>query len=119
MLVVDPDVKSRQEILGALPTKDVNAVEMEDGMDVLRYLKSNSVDVIISEVDLPFLGGLEFAKAVKQKNDYARTAIVFLTSKSDPMSMIQGIKAGAKQYLTKPITSKELGEKLSKLLGGR
>ena len=49
VLVVDPDVKSRQEILGALPTKDVNAVEMEDGMDVLRYLKSNSVDVIISE----------------------------------------------------------------------
>ncbi|MGB0646978.1 MAG: response regulator [Bradymonadia bacterium] len=119
VLVVDPDVKSRQEIIGALPTKDVNTVEMEDGMDVLRYLKSNSVDVIISEVDLPFLGGLEFAKAVKQKNEYARTAIVFLTSKSDPMSMIQGIKAGAKQYLTKPIASRELGEKLSKLLGGR
>lgn len=119
VLVVDPDVKSRQEIIGALPAGGVDAVEMEDGMDVLRYLKSNSVDVIISEIDLPFLGGLEFAKAVKQKHEYARTAIVFLTSKSDPMSMIQGIKAGAKQYLTKPITSRELGEKLSKLLGGR
>ncbi len=119
VLVVDPDPKSRRDVIDALPSIELNAVEMEDGMEVLRYLKQNTVDLIISEVELPFLSGLDFAKAVKSKNSYSRTAIVFVTSKSDPMSMIQGIKAGAKQYLTKPIQPKELGEKLTKLLGGR
>jgi DNA-binding response OmpR family regulator len=119
VLVVDPDAKSRRDVIEALPSIEMNSVEMEDGMDVLRYLKKHSVDLIISEVELPFLGGLDFAKAVKSQQQFSRTAIVFVTSKSDPMSMIQGIKAGAKQYLTKPIESKELGEKLAKLLGAR
>ena len=119
VLVVDPDAKSRREVIEALPSIEMNAVEMEDGMDVLRYLKKHPVDLIISEVELPFLGGLDFAKAVKSQQRFSRTAIVFVTSKSDPMSMIQGIKAGAKQYLTKPIEPKELGEKLAKLLGTR
>lgn len=119
VLVVDPDPKSRRDVIDALPRVELNAVEMTDGMEVLRYLKQHTVDLIISEVELPFLGGLDFAKAVKSQNGFSRTAIVFVTSKSDPMSMIQGIKAGAKQYLTKPIQPKELGDKLSKLLGGR
>ena len=119
VLIVDPDAKSRRDVLDALPSIEINAVEMEDGMDVLRYVKKQPVDLIISEVELPFLGGLDFAKAVKGKQDFSRTAIVFVTSKSDPMSMIQGIKAGAKQYLTKPLEQKELREKLAKLLGAR
>lgn len=119
VLVVDPDAKSRRDVIDALPNIELNAVEMDDGMDVLRYLKKHPVDLIISEVELPFLGGLDFAKAVKNQSEFSRTAIVFVTSKSDPMSMIQGIKAGAKQYITKPIEGKELGEKLGKLLGAR
>ena len=119
VLVVDPDAQARKDVLNALPNIDLKTVEMKDGMEVLRYLKEDSVDLVISEVDLPFLGGLELTKAVKKNKDFARTSVVFVTSKADPSSMIQGIKVGAKQYFTKPIQIRDLREKLAKILGAR
>ena len=119
VLVVDPDEKSRRDVMEALPREGIETIELRDGVEVLHCLKERTVDLIISEVELPFLGGLDLAKAIKGKADHSRTAIVFLTVKADPMSMIEGIKAGAKQYLTKPVQTGELGEKLRKILGAR
>ena len=53
VLVVDPDAQGRQDILNALPNVDLKTVEMKDGMEVLRYLKSAPVDLVVSEVELP------------------------------------------------------------------
>lgn len=119
VLIVDPDAQARKELMRALPNVELNAIEMQDGMEVLRFLSEKSADLVISELDLPFLGGLEFTKAIKQKKEHARTSVIFVTNKSDPASMIQGIKAGAKQYFTKPIKSDELRDKLAKALGAR
>ena len=84
-------------------------------MQVLRFLKERSVDLVISEVNLPEVGGLDLAKAIKHP-DHARTNIIFVTDKNDPMSMIEGVKAGAKQYFTKPFKVVELREKLGRIL---
>ena len=119
VLVVDPDAQGRKDVLNALPNVDLKTVEMRDGMEVLRYLQTKPVDLVVSEIDLPFLGGLELTKAVKQKKEFARVSFVFVTAKADPTSMIQGIKAGAKQYFAKPIQTSELRDKLSKILGAR
>ena len=119
VLIVDPDALARKELIRALPKIDLKTVEMQDGMEVLRYLSEHTADLVISELELPFLGGLEFTKAIKQKKEHARTSVIFVTSKSDPASMIQGIKAGAKQYFTKPIKPDELRDKFSKALGAR
>ena len=119
VLIVDPDEQARKDLMRALPNVDLNAIEMQDGMEVLRFLSEKSADLVISELDLPFLGGLEFTKAIKQKKEHARTSVIFVTNKSDPASMIQGIKAGAKQYFTKPIKADELRDKLAKALGAR
>ena len=119
VLIVDPDALARKELISALPKIDLETVEMQDGMEVLRYLSQKNADLVISEIELPFLGGLEFTKAIKQKKEHARTSVIFVTSKSDPASMIQGIKAGAKQYVTKPIKPEELRDKFAKALGAR
>ena len=119
VLIVDPDAQARKELISALPRIDLETIEMQDGMEVLRFLNEKSADLVISELELPFLGGLDFTKALKKKKEHARTAVIFVTSKSDPASMIQGIKAGAKQYVTKPVKPDELRDKFAKALGAR
>ena len=116
VLVVDPDPKARKNLLETLPLNQVNVTELANGMQVLRFLKERSVDLVISEVNLPEVGGLDLAKAIKKHPDHARTNIIFVTDKNDPMSMIEGVKAGAKQYFTKPFKVVELREKLGRIL---
>ena len=116
VLVVDPDPTARKNLLETLPLNQVNVTELANGMQVLRFLKEHSVDLVISEVNLPEVGGLDLAKAIKKHPDHSRTNIIFVTDKNDPMSMIEGVKAGAKQYFTKPFKVVELREKLGRIL---
>ena len=65
---------------------------------------------------MPRLDGMTLAKALKKKKE--QIPVIFLTAKTDPQSMIAGIGAGAKFYMTKPFRMAELLSKVDKALGG-
>jgi DNA-binding response OmpR family regulator len=90
-----------------------------DGLDGLVKLESVKPDLIICDVMMPNLDGMGFVKAIKGHNQTQRIPVIFLTAKTDPRSMIDGINVGARFYVTKPFQIDELLAKVQKALSGR
>ena len=90
-----------------------------DGLDGLMKLESLKPDLIICDVMMPNLDGMGFVKAIKGHNKTQRIPVIFLTAKTDPRSMIDGINVGARFYVTKPFQIDDLLTKVNKALAGR
>ena len=90
-----------------------------DGLDGLMKLESMKPDLIICDVMMPNLDGMGFVKAIKGHLQTQRIPVIFLTAKTDPRSMIDGINVGARFYVTKPFQIDDLMAKVQKALSGR
>src|ERR1700744_6203621 len=90
-----------------------------DGLDGLMKLESLKPDLIICDVMMPNLDGMGFVKAIKGHNQTQKIPVIFLTAKTDPRSMIDGINVGARFYVTKPFQIDDLMAKVQKALSGR
>src|ERR1700760_4449015 len=90
-----------------------------DGLDGLMKLESMKPDLIICDVMMPNLDGMGFVKAIKGHNITQKIPVIFLTAKTDPRSMIDGINVGARFYVTKPFQIDDLLAKVQKALAGR
>jgi DNA-binding response OmpR family regulator len=89
-----------------------------DGLDGLMKLEQLKPDLIICDVMMPNLDGMGFVKAIKGHNVTQKIPVIFLTAKTDPRSMIDGINVGARFYVTKPFQIDDLLAKVHKALGG-
>lgn len=90
-----------------------------DGLDGLMKLESMKPDLIICDVMMPNLDGMGFVKAIKGHLQTQKIPVIFLTAKTDPRSMIDGINVGARFYVTKPFQIDDLMAKVQKALSGR
>lgn len=89
-----------------------------DGLDGLMKLESIKPDLIICDLMMPNLDGMGFVKAIKGHNQTQKIPVIFLTAKTDPRSMIDGINVGARFYVTKPFQIDDLLAKVQKALAG-
>jgi DNA-binding response OmpR family regulator len=90
-----------------------------DGLDGLMKLETLSPDLMICDVMMPNLDGVEFVKAIKGNTSTQKIPVIFLTAKTDPRSMIEGINVGARFYVTKPFQIDDLLSKIRRALTGR
>lgn len=117
ILVIEDDTHAR-EMVARLLTKNGYAVqEAENGLEGLRALETFQAQLIIADVLMPELDGLTFVKALKNRRETKAIPVIFLTAKSDPLSMIEGINVGAKFYITKPFQIEDVLSKVNKVLG--
>jgi len=105
VLVIEDD-KSIADLL-EIHLKDLNCevITVQDGAEGLKYATSNPYDLIVLDLMLPHLNGLEICKEVRKKDIY--TPILMLTSKSEEMDKVLGLEVGADDYLTKPFSIRE------------
>jgi len=89
-----------------------------DGLDGLMKLETLKPDLIICDVMMPNLDGMGFVKAIKGHGQTQKIPVIFLTAKTDPRSMIDGINVGARFYVTKPFQIDDLLAKVGKAIGG-
>lgn len=73
-------------------------------------------DLIICDVMMPGMTGVELAKHLKGINEYKQVPIIFLTARTGALDVIEGINAGARHYITKPFNMKDLLEKVAKAI---
>ena len=106
-------VKSIVEVIG------IDFIEAEDGLEALKVLEeiSGNVDLILLDWDMPNMNGYEFLQAVKNDSRYNGIPVIMLTTVSQEEKMIDAIRAGAKQYITKPFSSETLLTKIIQALG--
>jgi len=104
--VVEDEASLREDLLFFLDHSGFSVVFDSDGYDVLPGLLSSSAEVVILDLGLPDIDGLEITRALRaQRPDLA---IVMLTARSGPGDRLLGWREGADAYLVKPVDFKEL-----------
>ena len=95
ILTVDDSASIRQMVSFTLKQAGYNVVEAEDGKDGLSKAKGNQVDLVITDLNMPNMNGLELISALRGEASYKFTPILMLTTESDDSKKTQGKQAGA------------------------
>jgi DNA-binding response OmpR family regulator len=116
ILVIEDDPSVQTLVRKALGAYGFEVTTADDGLEALMKLESLKPDLIIADMMMPRLDGMTFVKAIKGRGETRQIPVIFLTAKSDPKSMIEGINVGARFYVTKPFQIDDLLGKVQKAL---
>jgi DNA-binding response OmpR family regulator len=116
VLVIEDDESVRALVARQLQNDyDVHqAPHAQAALEVLKKIKVP--DLILCDVMMPGMTGVQFAKHLKSTNEYKQVPIIFLTARTGALDVIEGINAGARHYITKPFNMKDLLEKVAKAM---
>lgn len=87
--------------------------EANDGQEGLSRMASESVGLILSDINMPNMDGLEFLKAVKANPDWKSVPVLMVTTEGGQDKVIQALQLGASGYVKKPFTPEQIKEKLA------
>jgi two-component system, chemotaxis family, chemotaxis protein CheY len=116
ILIVDDSMSMRQTLAIALRSVGYNVVEAQDGRDALNKLDGSKFNLIISDVNMPNLDGINFVKNVKQLNNYKFTPVIMLTTEADETKKLEGKAAGVRAWIVKPFQPPTLLDAVAKLV---
>jgi two-component system chemotaxis response regulator CheY len=117
ILVVDDFATMRKVVKNLLKQAGFeNVVEAEDGAVALRVLKSQKIDFIVSDWNMPNMTGLELLKAVRADQELATTPFLMVTAEALQDNVVAAVKAGVSNYIVKPFTAEVLNEKITKIM---
>jgi two-component system chemotaxis response regulator CheY len=117
ILTVDDSASIRQMVKLTLSGAGYNVVEASDGRDGLAKAQANTINMVVTDLNMPNMNGLEFIRALRQLAPYRGIPIVFLTTESDDNLKQQAKAAGATGWITKPFKQEQLLAVAKKLLG--
>ncbi|MDU4937261.1 MAG: response regulator transcription factor [Clostridium sp.] len=108
VLIVDDE----EHIVELLQFNLVNAgykvITANNGLDALKKVKENKPDLLLLDIMLPGMDGLDVCKEIKRDKETSKTSIIMLTAKSEELDKILGLELGADDYITKPFSIREL-----------
>ena len=117
ILVVDDSATMRRMVMASLrELTEVSFDEASSGLEAIEYLAMSSIDLMILDLNMPDMHGLEVLKFVRGHEKYQTIPIIILTTRGDESSRGAAIAAGASRYLTKPFDPSKLAEEANNLL---
>ena len=119
ILIVDDSTSLRAVVSIALTGAGYEVIQAGDGkeaLDKLGQLGDKKVHLIVSDVNMPVMGGIEFVTKVKAQSAFKFTPIVMLTTEGQDSAKEQGRAAGAKAWIMKPFNPPQLLNAVSKLV---
>ena len=118
-LIVDDSSVMRKIVERALRQAglDLQPVhEAGNGAEALELLKAKQVDLILSDINMPAMDGLEFLRQIRARNLAPGVPVVMITTESSEEHVKQAILAGARGYIRKPFTAEQVKERVLPLL---
>lgn len=82
--------------------------EAVNGKEGLEILANHWIDVILSDINMPEMGGMEFLQEIKKNDDYKRIPVIFITTESSEARMEEAKKIGVSGYVRKPFKPEEI-----------
>lgn len=116
ILVVDDETLLVETIAYNLEQAGYRVVTAADGKSALEAARTEAPDLIILDIMLPEMDGLEVCRQLRRESSTATTPIVMLTAKGDEVDKVVGLEVGADDYVTKPFGRRELLARVRALL---
>jgi len=117
VMVVDDSFTTRKMLSFLLKGEGFNVVSAENGIDALEKLPFSNIDIIITDLNMPQMDGLELVNSLKKNPDYKEIPVIMLTTESEDSDKQKGFEAGASSYLIKPVPQDVLIKEVKKFLG--
>ena len=116
IMTVDDSASVRQMICFTLKQAGHEVVEAKDGQDALEKLDSTPVSMLITDLNMPKIDGIELIKQVRSKPQYKFMPIIMLTTESQASKKQEGKAAGATGWIVKPFKPEQLLGVVKKVL---
>ena len=116
ILVVDDDPHIRELLSFALAKNGLRALEAEDGEAALAAIERSPPDLLVLDINMPRMDGLELCRRLRADLRYAALPILFLSSRADEVDRIVGIELGGDDYVVKPFSPREVVARVGAIL---
>jgi len=113
ILIVDDDAHIREVITFAVEQSGMIPVEAADGVEALLKFESDSPDLIVLDVMMPEMDGLDVCRKIRKTSD---VPILFLSARNEEIDRIIGLEIGGDDYVSKPFSPRELTARINVIL---
>jgi two-component system chemotaxis response regulator CheY len=119
ILIVEDSPTMRSLLIAALDelSEPAKIVEVENGFEALRLLPRGSWDLIITDINMPDINGLELVSFVKDNDAYRSIPLIIVSTEGSERDRTKGLELGANAYLVKPFEPQDLRDLAEDLLG--
>ena len=108
ILVVD-DCPTTRKLIGLyLKSKGFSVVTAENGLDALEKLAAQDINLILSDINMPYMDGIEFVKTLRADPNSSNIPVYMVSTESDPEEKERAFKTGANGYMVKPVTANQV-----------
>jgi two-component system chemotaxis response regulator CheY len=114
-LTVDDSKTMREMVAFTLRGAGFEVIEAEDGADAIKQLGGKSVDVVVTDLNMPNMNGIELIRNLRSNPIYKATPILMLTTESDGSKKSEGKDAGATGWIVKPFQPERLISVINKV----
>ncbi len=116
ILIVDDSESIREVVIFTLEKAGYNVLSGADGTDAVKFLDGRHIDLIITDLHMPLMNGIELIKEVRKIDTYKFTPILYLTTESQHSKKMEAKEAGATGWIVKPFMPDKLISAISKIL---
>ena len=117
ILAVDDSASMRQMVLFTLQSAGYEVVEAADGQQALDLAKGTTFDLVLSDVNMPVMDGIQLLKQLRQLDAYKYTPILMLTTETSDDKKMAGRGAGVSGWVVKPFNPDKLLATIKKVIG--
>jgi two-component system chemotaxis response regulator CheY len=123
ILVVEDSASTRSFIRSALESSGhlgpFDIVEASSGFDALRLLPRGPYDLVITDINMPDINGLELVQFIRKSDRHRSTALMIISTQSSEKDRSRGLSLGADEYLPKPLSTDVLVSAVDRLISSR
>jgi len=119
VLMVDDSMSVRRAVATLLEDAGYDVQLARDGLEAVKAMEVQRPDVLVTDLEMPNMNGLELAAHVRSRSEYAGLTVIMITSRSMDKHRRQALSAGVDVYLTKPYTDHELLQHVADAVTGR
>jgi two-component system chemotaxis response regulator CheY len=94
-------------------------IEAGNGAEALAVLKESQVDLILCDINMPVMDGLEFIKQLPGVENARNVPVVMITTEGSEAHVVQALSCGARGYIRKPFTPEQVRDQVTPVLGGK
>lgn len=119
VLIVDDSAAIRKILKRVLQQAEIptgHVYEANDGIEAIERLKEQPVQLILSDINMPNMDGLQFLSHIKSNPEWKNVPVVMVTTEGSQSKVLEAVELGAIGYVRKPFTAEQIKEKLTGII---